>query len=132
MQCNEWPGLPCLHLTALYAKFAHGAFPAALIAKRWIPDICEEDVPDVHWLSLEESDDAHRIARRGEMDERDEGGEGRDDDSHNGLQQASNDEGALAVAPTRETPRARYLHLFHLGKQIAQKGSIARDRYENN
>jgi hypothetical protein len=32
--------------------------------------------------------------------------------------------------PTGEMPRARYLHLVHLGKQIAQKGSIAPGRHE--
>jgi hypothetical protein len=68
------------------------------------------------------------------MDEMDEDGEGRDDDGHKGLEHANIDEDGLAISPTRETHRARYLHLFDLGKQFAQNGStakrLARGRYE--
>jgi hypothetical protein len=39
------------------------------------------------------------------------------------------DQSKYLSIPTGETPRARYLHLFHLGQQIAPKSSIAPCRY---
>jgi hypothetical protein len=70
------------------------------------------DLPD---LLLEESDEVQNIAGGDLGDDADESETRTGDD-------------AIALL-TSDRPRTRYLHLFHLAKQIAQKGSIPSARY---
>jgi hypothetical protein len=46
-------GLPGPHLLALYGQFAENAFPTALIAQRWIPEVNNAEIrgfpmPSIH------------------------------------------------------------------------------------
>jgi hypothetical protein len=94
-----------------------------LIAKRWIPEVNNAEIPYLSMLSIEEHDDLQRIIAHSSDEEEilpiPGFQEGRDESqSHN------DDPGTEAVSKV-DTPHGRSARLLYLGKQITQKGSIA-------
>jgi hypothetical protein len=109
--------LPWVHLIALDAQFASGAFIVALIAKRWMLEIRERRAPELPDLSIEESDYGRIIAEEDRTEEEEQRNESLTDDRDNVLK-ADGDEGNMPrIGTLDERQRERYLHAFHLRKQ---------------
>jgi hypothetical protein len=129
-ECNETSktGLPCPHLLALYSQCADHAFPTALIAPRWIPDVNKTEIPALPMLSIEEHDDLQRISVRSTDEEEILPVSDLLDGPNDGP--SLNDDPETEAVAQGNTSNGRYARLLYLGKQIAQKGSISPARYE--
>jgi hypothetical protein len=130
-QCNETSGteLPCCHLIALFYQLAGRAFPARLIAPRWIPDFAQITVPPLPALTIAQADKVQRILSQVSSD--DEGDtpppppESLNDADPGELPDESDPIVAAADTQTR-----RYTRLMMVAKEVVQRASVNPERYD--